>query len=105
MESSAILRVDAGRQRAFSRLGQLVIAGDGGASEELVLAAAESGLSFQKYIQEVLESHAASRRLIKVDQHPGIVRVPGYEVGSENPDAFPFPAETYRVIPYVAENF
>ncbi len=68
--------------------------------EELVLAAAESGLSFQKYVQEVLECAAASRRLHKVDTPQRPIRVQGYQLqipGSEKDSDFPFPAETFTV--------
>jgi hypothetical protein len=47
--------------------------------EALVNEAAEVGLPLEQYVNEVLESHAADRRLKALPRSPGVARNPGHE--------------------------
>jgi hypothetical protein len=57
--------------------------------KELEVSAWECGLSLPHFIAEVLQSHAAARRLPKIES-PGGVHLPGTPDREENDD-FPYP--------------
>lgn len=64
--------------------------------EELEAAAAEAKLTLHSYVAEILESHAASRRLPKFQSRRGPLGVLQGDSHAED-RGFPWPADTYRV--------
>jgi hypothetical protein len=65
--------------------------------EELEVAAAAAKLTLPAYVAEVLECHAASRRLPKIQSGGKPLGVLLRESSGEDKVAFPWPADTYRV--------